>query len=121
MKMDRYSRNAVNRAIRNTFRQSETYNEIKNAAYSKEKGVRGGKRWDCAKCKQSSAKVEVDHIDPVVPLGLSSYDLSIEEYYERVHLCPRENLQVLCIPCHQEKSKDENKKRKKLIKKGTKK
>jgi 5-methylcytosine-specific restriction endonuclease McrA len=119
--MDKYTRNAINRAIRNTFRQSDVYNEIKNAAYSTEKGVRGGKRWDCAKCKKSSAKVEIDHIDPVVPLGLSSYDLSITEYYERVHLCLLSNLQVLCINCHQEKSKLENKERKKLLKARTKK
>ena len=115
--VDRLTRNAINRAIRNTFRQSETYAKVKELAYSKEKGVRGGKRWDCANCKKSSAKVEVDHIDPVVPLGLNSYELSIQEYYNRVHCCPDNNLQVLCVDCQKEKSKIENTERKKLLKK----
>jgi 5-methylcytosine-specific restriction endonuclease McrA len=115
--MDRLTRNAINRAIRNTFRQSAVYAEIKESAYSKEKGVRGGKRWDCAHCGKSAAKVEVDHVDPVVPLGVNSYELSIQEYYNKVHCCPRSNLQVLCVPCHNEKSKLENIERKKLLKK----
>jgi len=74
------------------------------------KGKRGGAMCICAKCKESFTMrdVQVDHIDPVVPVGreLQSWD----EYICRL-FCGVDNLQVLCKPCHKEKSNNENSQR----------
>jgi 5-methylcytosine-specific restriction endonuclease McrA len=65
----------------------------------------------CAECneEQTSKNMEVDHILPVVPpTGFVSWDNVIERLF-----CGPENLQVLCVPCHKAKSKEEQQIRKK--------
>ena len=54
--------------------------------------------------------VQVDHIDPVVDpvVGFESLDT----FSERLH-CPKPNMQLLCKPCHKDKTNRERKERKK--------
>lgn len=76
---------------------------------NKETG-RVGKHFECAKCKEifPAAKVQVDHIEPVIPTtGFVSWDDTIERMFVE-----KEGFQVLCVDCHKIKSKSENEKRK---------
>jgi 5-methylcytosine-specific restriction endonuclease McrA len=54
--------------------------------------------------------VQVDHVDPVV--DPSTGFVSWETYFDRLY-CETDNLQVLCKPCHKEKTNRERKERKK--------
>ena len=62
----------------------------------------------CSRCEGVFPETEtkVDHIEPVVDpdKGFTSWD----EFIERL-FCEEEGLQVLCNPCHDEKSEEENK------------
>jgi 5-methylcytosine-specific restriction endonuclease McrA len=64
----------------------------------------------CAECKAAfpQKEVQVDHKIPVVdPItGFTTFD----EYIKRM-FCGPENLQILCRPCHKEKTNSENKER----------
>lgn len=66
----------------------------------------------CNGCKKEFPlrEVCVDHIQPVVSTkeGFTDFDRYIERMY-----CSIEGLQVLCKTCHDEKSAEERKKRKK--------
>lgn len=72
------------------------------------KSGRMAKHYRCAACQQefTSKDVEVDHISPVVSVeeGFIDYNTFIERLF-----CTKENLQVLCIPCHRLKTKQEKK------------
>jgi 5-methylcytosine-specific restriction endonuclease McrA len=62
--------------------------------------------YKCAKCStlNTRANIQIDHILPVVPLtGWVSFD----DYIYRM-FCGVMGLQVLCKPCHKEKSNAEN-------------
>jgi len=48
----------------------------------------------------------VDHIDPVVEIGKSRKDYTLSEFIARLD-CKIENLQLLCLPCHKEKTTQE--------------
>lgn len=71
---------------------------------------RVAKHYLCNACKQefTSKDVEVDHISPVVDpaTGFVDWDTFIGRLY-----CPKENLQVICKPCHKIKTKEERKKK----------
>ena len=60
-------------------------------------------------CKEefTSKDVEVDHINPVVSIQDGFIDWN--EFIKRLY-CGKENLQVLCKPCHKIKTKNERKK-----------
>lgn len=64
------------------------------------------KHYKCASCKEEfpSKDVQVDHITPVVDpnLGFTSWDEIIDRMF-----CEKENLQVLCKICHDNKTKQE--------------
>lgn len=60
----------------------------------------------CNLCQGSftSEDSQVDHIQPVVGInGFSSWDVYIDSLF-----VTRDRLQVLCRPCHKEKTKREN-------------
>lgn len=63
----------------------------------------------CAHCKQEfrSNAVQVDHIDPVVPLNIPSRHLSYNDLIARL-FCDESNLQILCKEHHRDKSAKEN-------------
>lgn len=86
---------------------------LQRAKHPALKGPRGGPRYICESCGKTtpSSKVNVDHIDPVVPIHRLSKDMTWDEIVDRMFNCPSDNLQVLCLDCHKEKTQEENKKR----------
>lgn len=68
--------------------------------------------FQCAKCKKTYERsgVNVDHVEPVIDpkVGFKDWDTYINRLF-----CPLEGLQVLCGPCHDEKTKEENIERRK--------
>ena len=70
-----------------------------------DKTGRIGKHYKCAKCLGifPTAEVQVDHIDPVVPLsGFNTWDELINRIF-----CEKEGFQVLCTECHKNKTHEE--------------
>ena len=101
-------------AIKRTFSRSPYHREVLNLAKCpRKKGPRGGARYRCSKCKKDYgiSDIQVDHIDPVVPIGTLSKDMTWDELVSRI-FCGPDNLQVLCSRCHKEKNKLENQMRK---------
>lgn len=62
---------------------------------------------NCCGGEFSNSNVEVDHIKPVVDpaKGFKDWNTFIKRLY-----CEQDNLQVLCKPCHKQKSKEEKEK-----------
>jgi 5-methylcytosine-specific restriction endonuclease McrA len=106
--------------LRSGFRKYPSKYATLKAAYvgkklnSKTKRV--GSHYKCAKCKKvyPSREVQVDHIQPVVDpiVGFVNWD----EYIDRL-FCEESNLQVLCLTCHDGKTKKEKIVRVKNVKK----
>jgi len=72
---------------------------------------RMSKHYTCAQCRGlfPTSEVEVDHINPVVPVtGFTTWGEVIERMF-----CEEEGFQVLCRTCHSVKSTAERAKRKK--------
>lgn len=73
-------------------------------------------RWfRCTECQklEPAYLAQVDHIDPVVPIGTAAADMELQTIVDR-SWCDERNLQPLCKPCHKIKSNVENKERRKL-------
>lgn len=103
--------------LKRTFSRSGLAQRIRNAKASKEKGPKGGRRFVCDHCANTfdSSGINVDHIEPVIPIGVSFVDLTLEEVIDRLW-CNEDNLQILCKECHALKSKAETKERKRIRK-----
>lgn len=70
-------------------------------------------RWSwCTSCGliEPSYLIEVDHVEPLVPIDRSFEEMSFDELVDRTW-CELENLKPVCKPCHREKSSLENKER----------
>jgi hypothetical protein len=68
------------------------------------------KHFKCSKCLEvfPQKEVEVNHITPVVPLtGFDSWDGVIARMF-----CEKDQLEVVCKPCHKGITQQENKDRK---------
>jgi len=101
-------------ALRRLMARSPIVREVREkAVHPTKKGPRGGKQYKCSVCKKAFAgnKIQVDHKVPVIPLNKNIGDLSYDELVKRI-FCKKSNLQVLCLDCHKEKSKEERAKRK---------
>lgn len=115
---------AVFSALRRIFRTYPPYNEVRNRAkevyYVKSKKGKDLKRvrFKCESCggKYAAKNVAIDHVESVVPVtGLPTQtngDPDFNVYIKRL-FCGIDNLQLLCKKCHADKSKNENKQRKK--------
>ena len=104
--------------IKRGFARSDTYYKVLMKAKSRtNKGVRGGAKYICAVCGKAYSRkdVQVDHVDPVVPVNIATTDMSWSEIIPRIY-CSPDNLQVLCRGCHQKKSIEENKIRREIRK-----
>lgn len=84
----------------------ETLNEAKTEKKINSKTGRLAQHYRCNECKEefTSKDIEVDHIVPVVDVktGFTTWDDFINGLF-----CGKDNLQVLCKPCHKTKSKKE--------------
>lgn len=100
-------------AIRRVFSRSELHHRIINSAiisHSDPKRPRV-KTWClCPTCKKPDAKsyFVVDHINPVIKINETIYDLEPDLVIDRVW-CEENNLQPICKICHLLKSRGENK------------
>lgn len=125
---DNHYRNTIYSTIKLNFaRYAPTYDErlkqnrIEIPKYNKDGSLsKVPEVWYlCDSCgkKEKSDCVNVDHIEPVVEIGMSTKDYNFEEYYERIN-CDINNLQVLCAECHDSKTAEEQKARMEFKKKG---
>jgi len=98
------------RAWRKVFSSSAVASRARYMATSNRYGPRGGARYKCAACGGdfTLGEVQVDHIDPVVPLDTEGRNLSWDTIYDRLLNVDPEDLQILCKKCHLEKSVKEN-------------
>ena len=93
-----------------TRRWPPKFTVLNNAKTEKKINPKSGRlaqHYRCALCTEefTSTNVQVDHIIPVAAVdGFTSWDSFIENLF-----CGEDNLQVLCVPCHKEKSKKEKK------------
>ena len=89
------------------------YSVLNDAFVGKRINPRSGrvaKFYRCNSCENEyvGADVQVNHIIPVVPItGFTSWDDIIERLF-----CEKSGLEVLCIPCHKNVTKEENLERK---------
>ena len=101
-------------AIKRCFSRSPVHKAVLKVSLCPDSsGPRGGKRYICSVCGQPYGirEVQVDHKDPIVPVGTLSKDMSWDNIISRV-FCSADNLQVLCSTCHKAKSHaSENKER----------
>lgn len=96
--------------IRKSFaRNSPHYSAAVNKSITSDKGPKGGVRYRCAHCSVSFGRreIQVDHVEPFIPLGVSPAEMTLRMLYERCWVKP-EGLQILCKSCHSVKSKAEN-------------
>ena len=128
-------RNRVKGALRQSFRMSpQMWETLQRAKHElppalKKDGTPGKRpqvRYKCAICGDMFMQkyVQVDHIDPVVPLHKVEVDMTYDEMAERI-FCGKNNLQVVCSTplsknsgkpsCHKIKSDEENFIRKELV------
>ena len=101
--------NSIMRAVKRAFSRSPAVREVREKAiHPTAKGPRGGKRYICNECKDDFAgkEVQVDHIEPVIPIGTAARDMTWDEILKRL-FCSILNLQLLCKVCHAIKSKIE--------------
>lgn len=127
-------RNRVKGALRQSFRMSpQMWETLQRARHElppalKKDGTPGKRpqvRYKCAICNGMFMQkyVQVDHIDPVVPLYKVEAEMSYDEMAYRI-FCKQDNLQVVCSTplkknggkpsCHKIKSDEENFIRKKM-------
>ncbi len=108
--LDPKTLSAVVSAIRKSFAMSLDCKLVLHKAVSDGLGPRGGKKYYCKQCQMDfpAGEVQVDHIEPVVPVHMAVSEMTLKEYYRRC-FASHDNLQVLCLYCHKKKSREENK------------
>jgi hypothetical protein len=121
-------RGRIKGAIRRAFRLSPQMREVLQKARVElppalkkdgEPGKKNQVRYTCAICKGlfSQKNVQVDHIEPVVPLWMPEAEMTYDEIARGV-FCKLDNLQVICSTpmkrnngnpsCHKLKTDEEN-------------
>lgn len=83
----------------------EVLNEAKTEKKVNTNTGRIAQHYKCAMCLNDfpAKNVQVDHIIPIIgPSGFTDWN----DYVERIY-CAKENLQVLCLTCHDQKTKHE--------------
>jgi len=98
--------------IRSTLRQKSRWwkpiAQCKKNARRAYKGKNKRQKWEyqCNKCNKwfPDKKINVDHI---IPAGTLKCANDLPGFVERL-FCEVEGLQVLCIDCHDEKTKEDN-------------
>jgi group I intron endonuclease len=108
---------AVISALKRTFSRSPVVDEVKKSVRTehdqfKKDGTlakRKAVRFECAECNKihMGKDIQVDHLESVVPLNIPAKHVCMDDLINRL-FCSKNNLQVLCKPCHKIKSKEEN-------------
>lgn len=111
---------AIVSSLKRAFSRSPTVSEFlkehrqEHPQYNKDGSLakKPAVRFPCVVCKEihMGKNIQVDHIDPVVPLNIPAKHVCMDELIKRL-FCDKSNLQILCKPCHKIKSKEENAKR----------
>ena len=124
--LDKKQINRIQNLIRQDFKKSPTYKEvtqrskIDKATHRCEScGIevyvgKSQKNFDSLKDKYPNLckrKLEVDHVEPVIPYNMYYYELEWNDFMLRVH-CEANNLQHICKECHEEKNTKEKRVRK---------
>lgn len=109
-------RNLAKGALRRVFSRSELRRQAlqKNLTTHEDPNRPRVTKWTwCNECGEvfPAYLANVDHVDPVIPVNKTLEDLTWDQLVDRLW-CDIDNLQVLCKPCHLEKSKRERKARK---------
>ena len=109
--------NYAKKTLRRTFCKTKLYNDalaqVKSILFGTNKDGESSKKYNvlyrCAKCGKDyiRKKVQVDHI---IPVGTAK---NMDEYVELLY-CDVEGLQVLCLECHKDKTKNDKETIKKL-------
>lgn len=71
------------------------------------------KKWSaCPDCDKfiPTYQMEVDHVDPIVPINMSLESMTWDEIVNRIW-CDPKNLRAICKDCHKIKTKVETKQR----------
>jgi len=110
---DKDTHTAVIGALKRTFSRSPVVVEFLKENRVEEEWVKKdgtcAKRnhvfYRCSACGDmfNSSKIQVDHIEPVVPVSIPSRHLSFNTIVKRL-FCDKENLQILCKDDHKKKS-----------------
>lgn len=89
--------------IKSRLRKEWYWSKPRTEALKKAQTNKELNEYRCANCNGifPYKKVQVDHVTPVVDpdLGWQGWDTYIDRMF-----CPVENLQILCKPCHLEKT-----------------
>lgn len=92
-------------ALRRVWRYYPLRRKTLEEAFNPETGL-----YLCALCKREVEDVQVDHIQAIGtckrPDGRTDYNMFVDRL-----LTTKDNLQCLCVPCHKQKTKIENKER----------
>lgn len=107
-------------AIRRVFSRSDLRRAVLEACrtdYMDSKRPRVKKWGICNTCKQHEPLylMQVDHIDPIVPVEKTLEQMSWDTVVDRVW-CDKNNLQCVCKECHHTKTKEEGKLRREFKK-----
>lgn len=115
-------RNLLKGAVRRVFSRSDLRRKIVDLSrvdyYDAERPR--VKKWSiCPSCKKyiPTYQMQVDHIDPIIPINTAFEHMSLDEVVDRTW-CEEHNLLATCIDCHKLKTKQENKLRREQKKKG---
>lgn len=116
-------RNLIKGALRRVFSRSDLRNEALLSTHIEHSDPERPRvtKWNwCTECGliEASYLFDVDHVDPLIPLGKSLEDFEWADIVDRLW-CDINNLKPVCKPCHREKSRLEMKERRR-IKKGKK-
>ena len=97
---------SVRSALRRAYRYWKPATQAKMASRRKYEGSNKRQKWEylCAYCDKwfMDKEVQIDHI---VPVGSLKSGDDLKGWLER--LTPEEGFQVLCKPCHQDKTNEE--------------
>lgn len=114
-------RNLIKGALRRVFSRSELRRQALDAAVVKEYSDPSRKRvtrWGkCANCQklEPAYLLQIDHKEPLIPINSSLEEMSWDQVIDGLW-CDERNLEALCKPCHESKSKTENKERRRIKK-----
>ena len=112
--------NLIKGAIRRVFSRSEIRRKIVELTVVQhtDDSRKRVKNWcKCPVCKQFIPKsyMQVDHVIPIVGITETLDDLSWDTVIDRIW-CEENNLMAICKDCHKQKTKEENKQRRKAKK-----